>query len=148
MAIRAVRPDITDAASSKVRLAGFLMSLDAGATVYSANVPVRLAKVSAHDDPNTSSPGWRSVTFLPTASTTPAISVPRTGFRGFRRPLCNRRTYGVPVTVIQSGVFTLVAHTRTNTSSSPTEGLSTSSSLSTRSGAPYPLWTMAFIVPM
>ena len=49
--------------------------------------------------------------------------------------------------MIQSGVFTLVARTRIRTSSSPTGGRSTSSSLSTRCGAPYLCWTMAFIVP-
>ncbi len=42
----------------------------------------RVASVPAHHDPNTSSPGWRSVTLLPTASTTPATSVPRTGVGG------------------------------------------------------------------
>ena len=54
--------------------------------------------------------------------------------------------YGTPATVIQSGVFTLVARTRIRTSSSPTAGRSTVASWSTRSGAPYPSWTMAIIV--
>jgi hypothetical protein len=145
MAISAVRPDMTDAAaSSKVSPTGFLMNLDAGTTVNSANVP-GVASVSAPDDPNTSSPGSRSATFLPTASTTPATSVPRTGVEGRRSPDFSRRRYGTLVTVIQSGVFTLVARTRIRTSSSPTDGRSISFSLSTRSGAPYPSWTIAFM---
>ena len=36
--------------------------------------------------PNTSSPGWNLLTFLPTASTTPATSEPMTGFLGARSP--------------------------------------------------------------
>ena len=36
--------------------------------------------------PNTSSPGWNLVTPLPTASTTPARSLPGTGFFGARSP--------------------------------------------------------------
>jgi hypothetical protein len=136
MAISAVSPDMTDAAaSSKVSPAGFLISWDTGTTVNSANVPA-VARVLPHDAPNTSSPGPRSATFLPTASTTPATSVPRTRVRGRRSPDLNRRMYGTPVTVIQSGVFTLVARTRIRTSSSPTGGRSTSSSLRTRSGGP------------
>ena len=66
------------------------MSLEAGATVNSANVP-RVAWLSAHDDPNTSSPARRSVTFLPTASTTLAISAPLTGVGGCRSPKHSRR---------------------------------------------------------
>src|ERR687891_1969364 len=143
MAIMAVRPDMTDAAASlNESLAGFLMSRDAAATVNSANVPWG---VLSHKDPNTASSGWRSVTFLPTASTTPATSVPRTGVRGPRSPSRSRRTKGTPVTVIQSGVLTLVARTRIRTSSSPTGGRSRSPSFSTRSGAPYLSWTIAFI---
>src|ERR687891_426511 len=146
-ALSAVRPDMTDAAaSSNASPAGFLMSCDAGTTVNSANVP-GMARVLPHEDPNTSSPGRRSVTFVPTASTTPATSVPRTGVRGRRSPDLSRTMYGTPVTVIQSGVFTLVACTRIRTSSSPTDGRSTSSTRSTRSGAPYVFWTMAFIAP-
>src|SRR5918996_617298 len=122
MAIMAVRPDMTDAAASlNESVAGFSMSRDAGATVNSANVPWGAVAVS-HTDPNTSSPGWRSVTFLPTASTTPATSVPRTGVEGCRSPDLSRRMYGTPVTVTQSGVFTLVAPTRIRTSPSPAPG--------------------------
>src|SRR5919106_5025482 len=145
MAIMAVRPDMTDAAASlNESVAGFSMSRDAGATVNSANVPWGAVAVS-HKDPNTSSPGWRSVTFLPTASTTPATSVPRTGVEGCRSPDLSRRMYGIPVTVTQSGVFTLVAPTRIRTSSSPNPGRPTVASSSTRSGGPYPCWTMAFM---
>ena len=136
MAIRAVTPDMTDAAaSSNESPAGFGISWDAGTTVSSAYVPtVRSAPV--HDDPKTSSPGWRSVTLRPTSSTTPATSVPRIRERGPRRPDWTRSTYGMPATVIQSGVFTQVARTRTSTPSSPTAGGSTSARPSTCSGAP------------
>src|SRR5918994_5453411 len=146
MAISAVRPDMTDAAaSSKVRLTGFTMSWDAGARANSAKVPGDVVSVLSHDEPNTSSPGWRSVTYLPTASTTPAMSVPRTGAAGRQSPDFSRVTYGTPATVTQSGVFTLLARTRIRTSSSPTAGRSTSPILSTSSGAPYLSWTIAFI---
>src|SRR5918994_5871569 len=103
IAISAVRPDMTEAAASlNESVAGLWMSWDAGATEYSAKVPARMAGV-AQFDPNTSSPGCRSVTFLPTASTTPATSLPRTGVRGRRSPDFSRRMYGTPVTVTQSG---------------------------------------------
>jgi hypothetical protein len=82
---------------------------------------------------------------VPTSSTTPATSVPRTGVEGRRGPDLSRSTYGTPATTIQSGVFTLVAFTRIRTPSAPTAGCSTSWSLSTRSGSPYPVWTIAFI---
>ncbi len=82
------------------------------------------------------SPGWRSVTFSPTASTIPAMSVPRTGVGGCQSPKRSRRTYGTPATVTQSGVFTLVARTRIRTSSAPTDGLSSSSSLPPHAAIP------------
>ena len=138
---------MTDApASSKPIPAGFLISRSAGATVSSAKVPT-VASESAQADPNTSSPGCRSVTFPPVASTTPATSLPRTGVFGPRSPERRRRMYGTPATVIQSGVFTLVARTRTRTSSSPTGGGSISAGRSTCSGGPYPVWTTAFTAP-
>ena len=68
----------TVAACSKLRFAGFGASLSSGARAYSANAPVPM--------PNTSSPGWKRVTPLPTASTTPATSMPGTGFLGARNP--------------------------------------------------------------
>src|SRR5205814_9982981 len=63
-------------------------------------------------DPKTSSPGTRSVTCWPTACTTPARSLPRTGRLGRRSPMPGRMMYGAPATVAQSGVLTLVARTR------------------------------------
>ena len=75
----AVVPEMpTAAACSKLRFAGFGASLASGARAYSANVPV--------PTPKTSSPGWNRVTSLPTASTTPATSIPGTGFLGARSP--------------------------------------------------------------
>ena len=56
-----------------------VMACVAGATVSSANVPERWTGWLSQTDPNTSSPGRRSMTSRPTASTTPATSVPRTG---------------------------------------------------------------------
>jgi hypothetical protein len=80
MAIRAVSPDMTaPPASSKETRAGFSMTWLARATVSSANVPGGCSmRALSHSEPNTSSPGRRSVTALPTSSTTPARSVPRT----------------------------------------------------------------------
>ena len=76
---RAVKPEMaTTAACSKVRFAGLGASLFSGARAYSAYEPLPM--------PNTSSPGWNLVTSLPTASTTPATSVPGTGFLGARSP--------------------------------------------------------------
>ena len=78
---RAVVADTpTAAACSKVRLAGLVD--EAGprlADAYSAKAPVH--------QPNTSSPGRRPFTSLPTASTVPAMSVPGTWFFGLRRPV-------------------------------------------------------------
>ena len=68
------------------------MSWDAGTTAASANVPDVVRRRT--DDPNTSSPGWKSVTFVPTASTTPATSVSRTGARGAGALIWSRRMYG------------------------------------------------------
>ena len=74
-ATRAASPHITDAAASvNESPAGFLASWAAGAAAYCAKAPARSLV-----DPNTSSPGARSVTCWPTACTTPAMSLPRTG---------------------------------------------------------------------
>ena len=132
MATSAASPVITDAAASvNVSPAGFPASWAAGTTTYWANAPAR-----SQVDPSTSSPGTRSVTRPPTASTTPATSLPRTARFGRRSPEARRPMYGTPVTVAQSGVLTLVARTRTRTSPAPTGGTGISSSRSTRSGAP------------
>jgi hypothetical protein len=133
MATSAASPVITDAAASvNVSPAGFLTSWAAGAATYWAKAPARASPVV----PSTSSPGARSLTRPPTASTTPATSLPRTGRFGRRSPELTRPMYGTPVTVAQSGALTLVARIRIRTSSAPTGGTGISSSRSTRSGAP------------
>ena len=72
------------AACSNVRPAGFAARTFFGpAHTYSASAPAFA--------PNTSSPGWNAVTFSPTASTTPATSIPRIGCFGRPRP-SDRRT--------------------------------------------------------
>ena len=138
IAASAVSPDMpAPPACSKDSPGGLAISCVAGNTVSSANVPGGcMMGPLIHREPNTSSPGRRSVTPRPTASTTPATSVPRTGHDGVRNPERNRRIFGTPATTIQSGVFTLVARTRTSTPSSPTCGGSISARRSTRSGAP------------
>src|SRR5215472_6969530 len=78
-ACRAVKPEMgTAAACSKVRLAGLATSLPGRAHTYPANDPPPI--------PNTSSPRWNPVTFVPTASTRPATSLPRTRTLGVRSP--------------------------------------------------------------
>ena len=68
----------TEAACSKVRLAGLAASASSAAAAYSAYEPLH--------QPKTSSPGLNRVTLLPTASTVPATSVPRMPFFGLRSP--------------------------------------------------------------
>ena len=95
--------------------------------------------------PNTSSPGWNSVTSFPTASTTPATSAPTLVLFGLRRPPPNSRTKYGPVTPYHSTGLTDDAWTRSSTWWSSIAGMSTSRSSST-SGIPYRSWTIAFIV--
>src|SRR5207245_6611763 len=78
---------LTEAACSNVTLEGFVATADSEVHAYSAKDP--------RHEPNTSSPGLNSVTFLPTASTCPATSTPSCGFFGLRRPAIMRRKYGV-----------------------------------------------------
>lgn len=68
----------TAAACSKVRLGGLGARRSSDAAAYSAYEP------SA--EPKTSSPGANPEMLSPTASMTPAMSVPRTGFFGLRSP--------------------------------------------------------------
>ena len=98
------------AASSNVTLGGFRTTLVA--LTYSANAPFR--------PPNTSSPGARSVTSFPTASTTPAKSVPSSGLFGRSTPLrvTGRRKRGQPRSWCQSALLIELARTRTSTRSS------------------------------
>jgi hypothetical protein len=133
---RAVSPATgTAAACSNDTLPGFSASASSGTATYSARAPVPA--------PNTSSPGRKRVTLPPTASTTPAESVPSLVF-GVRSPICGRATYGDPVMAYQSAGFTDAARTLTRTSSSPASGWSISRSSST-SGVPNRSWTTAFI---
>ena len=114
------------AAPSKERSAGFGTKWLSSARTYSANAP-------SHQ-PHTSSPGRKRVTFAPTASTTPAASVPRIGFVGARIPFPMIRTMnGLARMMCQSCGLTEAARTRTSTSSSPTAGRSIS--LSSRTSA-------------
>ena len=76
----------TAAACSKVRFDGLRASLLSRAAANSANEPLLT--------PNTSSPGWKRVTSLPIATTTPAASRPGTGFLGARRPTTKTRGVG------------------------------------------------------
>ena len=90
------------AACSKVRFAGLGAILSCRAVAYSANAPLQM--------PNTSSPGWNSVTSLPIASTRPAKSVPRTRVLGARSPEpAMRNRYGRPVMKCQSPMCALAA---------------------------------------
>ena len=128
----------TAAACSKVRLAGLRTTVPATHT-YSAKAPLLVP-------PNTVSPGRRSVTVAPTASTVPAKSAPGTGCLGRRSPAAGRAMYGRPVTAYHSAGFTDDERTRTSTSSSVRSGWAMSWSWST-SGDPNRWWTIAFTVP-
>ena len=134
-------PEIgTAAAWSKERFAGLGASLSVRTRAYSANEPSQM--------PNTSSPGSKPVTSVPTASTVPARLRPGLEYFGRRSPKPARRIgYGRPAITCQVPRSTLAACTRTRTSSSPIVGLSISSSRRTSSGAgPYSSWTIAVIV--
>jgi hypothetical protein len=88
MACSAVTPDMTaPPASSKDKRLGFFASCCAGTTVCSQKVPCApRSKAPVQTEPNTSSPGARSVTPAPTDWTTPATSDPRTAEAGPRSP--------------------------------------------------------------
>ena len=81
------------------------------------------------------------MTLLPTASTRPATSVPRTLRFGLRSPTAGRAMYGLPVIAYQSAGFTEDACTRISTPSSATSGCS----ISRNSGEPYRSHKIAFI---
>ena len=61
-------------------LLGFVTNADSEVHTYSAKAP--------RHEPNTSSPGLNCVTFLPTASTSPATSTPNRVTVCAGRPLC------------------------------------------------------------
>ena len=70
--------------------AGIGWNARSGATAYSANAPPPKAYRSA----KTWSPGLKRVALGPTASTTPATSMPRRGFLGARTPMISRTNCG------------------------------------------------------
>jgi hypothetical protein len=108
------------AASSKESSGGFRATSAAGATVWTRKVPGKPATNGfVPTQPNTASPGTRSVTSAPTASTMPAKSLPRTGARGRVHPYIGRSREGWPSVHSQSGVFTAADTTRTSTSLGP-----------------------------
>ena len=125
------------AACSNVRLAGFGATLSSAAHAYSAKAP--------RTNPNTSSPGCSPRTFAPTASTTPAASLPTTGIFGLVSPIpMSRATFGSPRRMCQSAGLRAAAWIRTSTSSGRTSGASVSASRSV-SGGPNRSWMIAFI---
>jgi hypothetical protein len=127
----------TAAASSNDMPRGFgAMALSARTVTNSAKAPVRA--------PKTSSPDRKLVTAFPTASTSPAKSVPTLFSFGLTRPICGRPKYGVPLTPYQSAGFTDAARTRTSTSSSAGTGVGSSRSARAASGVPYASRTTAF----
>src|SRR3989304_1631736 len=77
----------TAAASSNETLDGFSAKARSGTETYSAKLPLPSPKIS----PNTASPGRNCLTFLPTASTHPAMSAQRIVFLGFNSPTPIRR---------------------------------------------------------
>ena len=128
----------TAAACSNVSRAGFgTRKLCDVPRTYSAREPLR--------EPKTSSPGRNCVTFLPTASTCPATSMPMALLLGFRSPATTRTSDGLPRIMCQSYALTAAARTRTRMLSSSMVGISTSLSSRT-SGGPYLSRTIAFIV--
>ncbi len=102
------------AASSKVSASGIASSSAAGAATYSAKPPP-----APPTSPYTLSPGFHRVTSAPTASTSPAMSLPRIGARGPVRPnifgAASRARYGSPRITCQSRALTAAAWTRTST---------------------------------
>ena len=92
----------------------------------------------------TSSPGLKRVTPGPTASTTPAASMPTSWFLGARMPMNRRTKPGFGFRPSRSARLTDAARTRTSTWSSDGVGRSTSLS-STTSGGPYRSWNAAFM---
>ncbi len=123
-------PSQTAAASSKVMPAGLCATAALSRTqTNSACAPKPLT-------PKTSSPTSNSLTAAPTASTSPASSMPRILRLGRRQPVKYRVKNGFALRQPQSVRLTVVAWILTSTSSSFGTGRSTSSSRWT-SGGPY-----------
>jgi len=96
-------------------------------TTYSAKAPPA--------PPKTSSPGSKRLTASPTASTTPAKSLPSRVSAGLPIPDISRMRYGEPRMKCQSSGFTPAARTLTSTWSGAGTGFSTAPTSST-SGEP------------
>src|SRR5256886_3752865 len=140
-------PSQTGAASSKVIPAGMCTIRALSRMHMNSACAPKLSPLV----PKTLSPTANSRTAAPTASTSPANSVPRTRCLGWRRPKTRRliKLRARPLRrlasrVAQSNRLTVVAWTLTRTSSSLGTGRSTSSSRST-SGGPYLSKTTALI---
>src|SRR3990172_9560954 len=131
-------PSQTAAASSKVMPVGLCASGALSRTqTNSACAPKPMT-------PKTSSPTSNSLTAAPTASTSPASSMPRILRFGRRRPVKKRLRNISALRNPVSVRLTVVAWILTRTSSSLGTGRSTSSSRRT-SGGPYLSWTTALM---
>ena len=145
-AMASMSPSQTAAASSKETLAGLcVVGQDSGRHTYSACAPKWRRDTPKTASPKTASPGANAQTLVPTASTSPASSLPRMIARGRRRPLNGLATSGSPRRKPQSVRFTVVARTRISTSSYAGTGLGRSSRRRTSSGGPYLVCTLAFM---
>ena len=123
-------PSQTAAASSKETLSGMAaIGAPSGRHRYSACAPMSTALT-----PNTRSPGANPLTSAPTASTTPANSVPSTGCFGRSQPVKNRAIHGVALRSPQSVRLTVVEWTRTRTSPGPGTGRGISARCRTSGG--------------
>ena len=112
----------TGAASLKVIFGSFIdKKPSSGIHIYSALQPNPTPV-----DPKTSSPFLNSFTFFPTASISPANSVPSIGFLGFVKPTKIRPKYGLPFRYIGSSMPTTTANIFISTSLSLGVGFSTS----------------------
>ena len=107
-------------ASSKDRSSGLRARACSAATACVAKAP--------EHQPRTASPGWKRLTPAPTASTTPAMSVPGTGTLGRRSPYMGRKSLGTPRMMWQSPMCTEAAWMRTSTWPIAGAGVSTSRS--------------------
>ena len=130
-------PNDRAAASSSERLAGFgTIAPLAGIALNSAWHPMPMPELAT-----TESPALNFVTFLPTATMSPANSEPRIRCRGPKRPSIGRASRLKPAGMSrlrtrQSPDDTVVARTLIRTSLSLIVGLVTSS-IRTTSGGPY-----------
>src|ERR671910_292756 len=145
---RAVEPPKHSATASwALSVSGIVAMAPCSATVtYSAWQPRSRSREAM-----TLSPGWKRVTPVPTASTLPATSKPKTGCFGLVRPNLSRTARLMPrgtrsARTRASPELTVVAAALMSTSPSAGAGFGTSL-IWTTSGGPYPSQTAAFICP-